>query len=509
MNSAKSLRGIVFVGLLAAVIALGTGCPSAPPGGGGGGNDNINDNSGGNTNDNTGGNTNDNTSGNTNDNINDNTSDLPALIKTHIVMDDNTLIMRPKAGDDLIVWGDTDSVYYVVPSEMDGTETAGTEFPEGARFAWTHFAVAGKKVLLVTSLGEVRVFDTATGDFRDFPATDIVLDNPQMNDDTSPGLTQASGDYFATLNADFRVADGNAVKVIDVSATDSNDWEVLSFTIPEADATGVDQVAVDAQSMRVAAHDDFGQLWIWDISDPAAAPQQIDMGLNTDLCCVNDSVQMRFEGDLILYQEDPTNFPLGIGTTNAVLLNVNDGTKTVFSNNPTTHNMPVALAGGSFGYGQWKEDGDAQSGAGTSYRSAIGDVTDAPGSTLASQFDTYALEPADFNFDPTTQDDCFNELKLIGYGSIMAITPDGTRWFLSGWGPIDSYLDYLQMSEGGAFTNFVDPEQATLTGSVMATDVSASNDTVAFRALRSVDSGFGCSVDDEWVLSFIVIDRLD
>jgi len=434
---------------------------------------------------------------------------LPALIKTHIVMDENTLIMRPKAGNDLIVWGDTDTVYYVVPSVMDGTETAGTEFPEGVRFAWTHFAVSGKKVLLVTSLGEVRVFDTATGEFRDFPATDIVLKNPQLNDDTLSGLTQASGDYFATLNVDSLAVDGNAVKVIDVSATGSNEWQVISFTIPEENATGVEQVAVDAPSRRVAALDDFGQLWIWSIDDPATAPQQIDMGLNTDLCCVNDSVQMRFEGDMILYQEDPATLPLGLGTTNAVLLNIADGTKTVLTGNPTTHNMPVALAGGSFGYGQWKEHGDGQSGSGMSYRSAIGAVTEAPGATLASQFDTYALRPANFTFDPVTQSDCFDDPKLIGYGSIMTITADGTRWFLSGWGPIDSYLDYLQMSDGGAFTDFADPEQSTLSGGIMATDVSASSNTVAFRALRSVDSGFGCSTNDEWVLGFIVLDRLD
>lgn len=506
LGTTRRFCGLFCVGLLAGIVVLGMACAGGARGGVGGiidDNDNVVDN----TNDNTGGN--ENTNDNVVDNTNDNTDDRDALIKTNILMEDNTLIMRPKAGDDLIVWGDSETVYYVVPSQMDGTETAGIEFPEGTRFRWTHFAIAGKKVLLVTSLGEVRVFDTATGNFRDFPATDIVIENPQLSGDALPGLTQASGSFFATLNADFRVADGNAVKVIDVSGSDPDAWQVLSFTIPEDDATGVDQVAVDAQSMRVAAHDDFGQLWIWSINDPAAAPRQIDMGLNTDLCCMNDSVQMQFEGDFILYQEDPTNFPLGLGTTNAVLLNVNDGTKTVFTNNPTTHNLQVALAGGSFGYAVWKENGDSQRSAGTSFRSAIGEVTDAPGSTLASQFDTYALRTANFSFDPITQEECFDDPKLIGYGSIMSITADGSRWFLSGWGPIDSFLDYLQMSTGGAFTDFADPEQSTQSGSVMATDVSCSNDTVAFRALRSEDSGLGCSAVDEWVLGFIVLDRLD
>ncbi len=521
MKTMRTTFGVLAViGLALLLTAAGACSPSAPTGGGG--NTNANTGGGGDTNDNGGGDTNDNGGGgDTNDNggdANDNSggggndSNLPALIKTNIVMDDNTMIMRPKAGDDLIVWGDGGddaTVYYVVPSQMDGTETAGTEFPEGQRYGWNHFAVAGKKVLLVADTGEVRVFDTATGEFRDFASGDVVVDNVQMNDDSMPGLTQASGNYFAVLNDTNFVTDGNAVKVIDVSAADAEDWEVLSFAIPEADATGVDQVAIDATSMRVAAHDDFGQLWIWNIADPTAAPVQIDMGLSSDLCCMNDSVQMQFEGDIILFQEDPTSFPLGLGTTNAALLNVNTLTKTVFTANPSTHNLPVALAGGSFGYAQWKESGDAQSGSGMSYRSAIGEVTDAPGSTVASQFDEYALRPTNIDLGIFPQSQCFGgDLKLVGYGSTLAITGDGDRWFMGGWGPIDSTWDYLQMSTGGAFTDFDDPDHNTTSGSVMASDVSASGDTVAFRALNETPDS-NCLTDEVWVLGFIVLDRLD
>ena len=91
------------------------------------------------------------------------------------------------------------------------------------------------------------------------------------------------------------------------------------------------------------------------------------MGLNSDLCCVSDRVQMQFEGDFILYQEDPTSFPLGLGTTNAALLDLSTGTKTVFTNNPTTHNLPVALAGGSFGLGR-RRHGDPARGGGAVQR---------------------------------------------------------------------------------------------------------------------------------------------
>ncbi|UCG16271.1 MAG: hypothetical protein JSV19_13355 [Phycisphaerales bacterium] len=439
----------------------------------------------------------------------DGAGDGEALVKTHIIMDDNTLIMGPKAGDDLIVWGDSETVYYVVPSETDSDAAAGTEVPEGARFAWTHFAIAGKKIALVTSLGEVRIFDTATGESRSFPASEILLKNTQMNDDTLPGLTQASGDYFATLNDTSQVADGNAVKVINVAGADPDAWEVISFTIPESEVTAVDQVAVDADSGRVAATDDYGRMWVWSINDPAADPQMIDMGLATDLCCVNSNVQMQFDGGLILFQQDPTDFPVGIGTTRAALLDVDDESVTVFDNNPTVPGATLAMAGGSFAYAQVREDLDIQSGAGTSYRSAIGRAADAPVSTLASQFDTYDLRPSNFSFDPITQEECFDDPKLIGYGTTKCVTPDGGRWFLAGRGPIDDNLDYLQMSTGGEFEDFADPEGNTASGSVMATDVTCSHNIVAFRALRQEDDGLGCSTRDEWVVGFIVLDRLD
>ncbi|MHC4093700.1 MAG: hypothetical protein ACYSVY_26095, partial [Planctomycetota bacterium] len=114
-----------------------------------------------------------------------------------------------------------------------------------------------------------------------------------------------------------------------------------------------------------------------------------------------------------------------------------------------------------------------------------------------------------FDFEPITQGECFDELKLIGYGSSMCLTPDGSRWFLAGWGPIDSTWDYLQMSTGGAFVDFADPEANTVSGSVMAADVACSSNVVAFRVLREEDSGLGCSTNEEWVVGFILLDRLE
>ena len=441
----------------------------------------------------------------------DDGEELPALIKTHIIMDDNTLIMRPKAGDDLIVWGDEEGVYYIVPSETDSEATAPIEIPEGARYAWNHFAVSGKKVLMVSDLGEIRIYHTVTGESRDFGAADgIVLDNIQLTTDTLPGLTQASGDLFVTVNDEFTITDGATVKVIDVAGDAPAGWTVIPIPNPEDQFGPIEefkQVAVDAGTRRVLGEAN-NDIYVWDIDDPGAGPAFfVDLGVNTGLGGVNDRAQLQFEGDYVLYHQDPDDFPLGLGMNNAVLLNVVDGSLTIFGNNPSMQHVPVEMAGGSFFYTQWKESLDEQSGSGQSFRSAIGLLDDAPASTLASQFDTYDLQPSVFDFDPITQEECFDDPKLIGYGSSACITPDGSLWFIAGEGPIDSYLDYLQMSEGGEFTDFADLD--TLSGSVMATDVTCSDNVVSFRALRQVDDGLGCSADNEWVVGFIIIDRLD
>ena len=500
MKNTKTRR--VLIGVVFAMLAAsGLSCnPPAPTDNGGNTNGNSNSNG-------------DDPNGNGGTGSNgSNTNQDETLVKTRIIMDDNTLIMRPQAGDDLIVWGDSETVYYIVPSESSDETDAGIEVPEGERFAWTHFAVAGKKIALVTSLGNVRVYDTATGQSKEFSTSDLLLRNTQMNDDRLPGLTQASGNLFATINDTNQVADGNAIKVIDVAGSDPNAWKVISFPNPTSSIDEpietFDQVAVDSGSRRVAAAGGEG-LYVWDIDSPGSAPQFVEMTLANDMCCINDGVQMQFDGDWILYQQDPPDFPLGLGTTNAVLLNLNNGTITTFTNNPSTHNAQVVLDNGRFGYAQWREDLDAQSGAGMSFRSAIGQVSDAPGSTLASQFDTYDLRDSNVDFSSLTQAECHDADKKIGFYASMCLTPDGSRWFLAGTGPIDDEWDYLQMSTGGEFTDFEDPEHDPITGSVMATDVSCSNDVVAFRALRTEDSGLGCSTSDEWVLGFIRIDLLD
>jgi hypothetical protein len=481
-----------FVAVLLAGL-LAVGCTS--PGG------NTNDNAANsNANDNGGGsNTNDNVSnGNTNANDNSGTDEQPALIKTRIsfsygsppgsILDASGKL---DAGDDLIVYGiDTRGIFYIIPSEVDVEELpeTGSAIPNSdTLFDERSFVVAGKKVALVRSTFAVSIYDTTTATLVDIPSGEILLDRFRVPVDANqPGQMTADGALIATLNDAGEVTDGHVVKVID---TTSDTPEVISFATP-ADFEGTfNQVCVDADSRRVAAHGDNpgDMLYVWSIDDPTAPPLAYDFSIRGGF---SDNIQFRFDHDLILFQSGVTD-----GDWNIALLDVNSGTVTLLDHNPTQNEMPVAMAGGSFGYFVWREDADKGPGF-VDYRSAIGALESVPAATLAAQADVYAVQ----------EDACVDGGK-IGYGSTLAITPNGERWFLAGFGPIETQFEELQMSTGGAFSAFEDPDADTQTGWVMASDVVASGSTVAFRALRQTSTS-GCLTDDDWVLGFIVLDRL-
>lgn len=418
----------------------------------------------------------------------------PALVKTRISLryGGSTLDAAGKidVGDDLVVFGIlTRGIFYLVPSQADKNTNTATSIPNSATlFDERSFAVAGKKVAVVRSNESVSIFDTTNGTLADIPATTIRLDPFALPVDANkPGHMQAEWPYIATINAAGSVSDGRVIKVIDVSGATPT---VISFPNPTGFLGDFNQVAVDANTRRVAAHgtNPGDVLYVWSIDNPTAAPLAFNFFTQGGF---SDNVQFRFDGNTILYQTGPS-----MGDWNIALFTLPGGTITPFTNNPTQNGMPLALTGGKFGYFLWRETADEGPDA-TEYRSAIGAVSTAPASTLASQTDLF----------PSDRTDCQSR-GHIGYGATVAIVPDGSRWFLAGFGPISEEYDQLQMSTGGAFVAFDDAEGDTLSGLVMATDVVASSTTVAFRALRQEITS-GCLTNDDWVLGFIVLDRLE
>lgn len=456
--------------------------------------------------------------GNTNDN--DNTGNQgDAAVKTQITLGASGKI---DIGDDLIVYGigsdeaavssnQDPGVHYLIPSQATSATNAGTTIPNSdSLFGTRDFVVAQKKVALVRSTGAVSIFDTETDTLSDIPSTQINV--TPMVDANRPGQMRADGAYIATINKDNVVNDGNVIKVIDTSGATPS---VISFPNPP-DAlsnpeTSFEQLDIDAATMRVAAVSDNDIIYVFDIQDPNAAAVQIDLGINADRGSFDSRSQIQFDHGYILYHQFPDigdKLP-GSGDNHAALIEVDTDTITVFDENPTTANTPLAMKSDSFFYFVWRENAD-QGDENNSYRSAIGTMSDAPGATLASQSDRYDFRSTTIDTSAGSTvipiDQCLDQ-KLIGYGATCSVTPDGSRWFLAGWGPVDRNFDYIQMSTGGAFTDFADPDGDTLTGALMGSDVVCSGDAAAFRALRQ-DPSSGCLTDDEWVLGFIVLDRL-
>ncbi len=437
-------------------------------GGGGGGGDNGDDDNG--------------------DDDDDDTID-DFLIKTKIAFENSAYQTSGKlaVGEDLIVWGVPDnSVYYLVPSTADADTTAGTIIPNSdLLFGFRDFAVAGKKVVLVRSTNEVAVFNTVTGgDPVDIPGGDITL-HDLPSEANAPGHMMADGRLVATINDTSEVTDGNAIKVIDLSGSDT---AIISCAQPTGFEATFMQVAVDATARQVVAYakNPGETIYVWDLDNPNAQPTAWDL-IEAD--GVRGNVQIQLDGNYVLYRVGSLNGATG-------LLNITNGNITTFTKkSENAPNSPVALNGGKFGFFVAQETADSIFGAAAIHRSAIGAVGDAPNATLASQTTEIPVES-----------DCVQQAVPYGYAGTMTITPDGERWFLSGTSYIDFDLEYLQMNDGDGWELF--PDEETLSGWLMASDVVCSGDTVAFRALRQRVSS-GCLTTDQWVLGFIVLDRLD
>lgn len=525
-------RNAGFVISIVFSLAMWSGCSTSSTGGGDGdggatANDNGSDTGGGGTGD---GDTGDGGSGNGDTGGGDSgngdgggDTNAPAIVKTNIILSTGGWI---GVGDDLIVYGigtDDDEnvvfarfnqpagVHYITPSTATNETDGGTMIPgSDILFAHNSFQVLGKKIALLRSTDAITIYDTASETMVDISPGEITLIG-QSRTPNGPGQMMSDGNLIATIN-DTDVADGNAIKVVDVSGDTP---VVISFANPlngaGAAITSFEQIDVDAETRRVAAvgMSPDNDLFVWNIDAPDTDPQVFDFGSGTTGGLIASSVQMRFDGDLILYLDDSDFEPV------PKLVNVTDGTVTQFNDNPSFGDAVVALAGGSFGYYLFRENADLENAAASTnvVRSAIGLVGDAPAATLANQLDTFELRPSVVDLTSSagpvfSPEDCQPTRKRVGYGATMCVTPDGSRWFIAGWSSVDPGFDYVQMSTGGVFTDFADPEETTVTGSLIGTDIVCSADTVAFRSLREkLDSG--CITQQDWVIAFIVLDRLD
>ncbi len=367
-----------------------------------------------------------------------NGGNAPALtvVKTNI---DLHVQGHIEAGDGIIAYG-TGGFSGVDYIEVG--DAVGRGVPNGANFKAKSFAVCGKKIIFDENF-QLTVFNTTDRSSSAIALTDIrALD------------FRSDGNLVGVLTDDNAVTDGRQVKVVDVSGAAPN---VISFAVNPA--TTPEQVAVDASNPHVAvlADDIF---YIYDVANPAAAPQQWDVSA-LDGTDSSSPTQFQFKNGYIMYHDNAA-------VSNARLLKTSDGSVVLLAENPAAET--VALNGGKYAYFVNRDIDDH---TGTVARSGIGAVPNA-GATLAG--DTQVSAGTANN-------------GYVGWAETAAITPDGAWYFLAGSESIGQQ-EYLMSSTGGAFSLLPDPDDATADG-VQASDVSASANTIAFKVGDNNDTKVG------------------
>ncbi|MCG8405568.1 MAG: hypothetical protein MI923_10265 [Phycisphaerales bacterium] len=360
----------------------------------------------------------------------------PALniVKTDI---DVHVGARVAAGDGIIAYG-TGGFSGVDYIEVG--DTAGRGVPNGANFLAKSFAVCGKKIIFIENF-LLTVFDTTDQSSSAIAMTDVRLTTVPAGLDGG-GHIQCDGNFVATRNDANIVTDGKQVKVVDVSNAVPN---VVSFDVNPAAAP--EQVAVDASNPHVAAvANDI--IYVYDINDPTAAPQQFDLSGNDG---INNDTQIQFKNGIIFYKDNST-------FGNAKLLDTSDGSIVTLDENPSAQTL--GLNGGTYAYFLDRDNGDS---FGTVNRSGVGDVPNAA-STIAG--DDRVTDGTDNN-------------GFVGWAQTVAITPDGDMVFMAGSESIGQQ-EWLMLSNGGSFNVLPDPDDATADG-LKASDVSTSANTVGFK----------------------------
>lgn len=355
-----------------------------------------------------------------------------------------------KIGDDLIVFGtgSLTGVSYVVPST---NPTAATAIP--GDFASSGFAVAGKKVLLLSADLHVTVYDTTTGTSTSIPPDQVLVTgkpDSEGEDVFSPVI--ADGTLAVTQSQADQVTDGRLLKVIDVSGSTP---VITSLNNPPVGLSqGVAQLAISSADQLVIAYNG-DKFFVYDLTSPTSDPRTIDLA-------AADGIHgpFAYAGGYIIYVAESS-------TENIRLLRLSDGTQTPVSKNPGQRDQELAVAGGKLAYFLSRNAYDTYLNV---YRSGIGAVTGAD-----------VTEGGTAGADPRT---CTH--PWAGYGNDAAITPDGQWTFISGDQDINVDCEYLQVSTGSAFKLFADG-----TGFLNASDVTASAKLVAFKIGVNHDTTLG------------------
>ena len=351
------------------------------------------------------------------------------------------------AGDDVIYYGGNaiTGVSYLIPSQG---QTTGTLLPQGDTFVSYSFTVAGKKAALTTQNYQVYIFDPADPTtVTAIPLTDVRLATIPIGFQT-PGRMQGDGNYVAVRNDT-----SPYVKVIDVTTSTP---AIIDFTTDPGGAPW--HVTIDATARKVLAAD-YDSFWLYDLDNPTTAPTRFDASAEGG---INQTVAPLFRQDYVLYCDDSTY-------ANARMLNTADGTFTQLTQNPAG-GITWAMNADKFLYFLDRSGDNDYDSYSIVNRAAVGTP---PGPNANPGGPAGDTRPNTYPWDD--------------FGSVASITPNGHYLFISGWEGVNIMSEFLQVSTGGAsFTPLPDG-----TNYLAATDVSASNNTAAFKIGENEDTYVG------------------
>jgi hypothetical protein len=383
---------------------------------------------------------------NTNTGTDPNTNTSLTIVKTSIPMHVQAKIL---AGDDLVVYGTgqvnaNKGVAYIVPSAGNTQGQAITNAEDWCAYS---FAVAGKKIGLVKDDFSVAVYDTTTQTLSPISKNVIYLNGIEIGA-YKAGNIQGDGNYFAVSCDTGNVTDGKGLKVIDVTGSTP---QVITFT-KEILGNAILQYAIDGTAKKVAAatSDAF---YIFDITAPTADPVKVD---NT--YSISMKVQMSFrDGKILFIDGGYEKLHLADAATKQITEMSVDPNQWDF---PTT--IDIDMNNGKLGYFMvYYPDG-------ASFRGAVGNVASAP------SVSTPPVSENAVKIDGATDNN-----GHLGYASTISITPDGSKIFIAGNESIGQG-EYLQYSTGGVNFALIQCTGGDTYG-FPASDVSASNNTVAFK----------------------------
>ncbi len=399
-------------------------------------------------NDNMNNNNNNNSNNNNNDNNNNTNRITLNVVKTNT---QSTTTRGPAVGDGVIAFnvdGNASLAWMNVGESPDLVS-----MPSAMAHSTTAFQFAGKKLVIRDrNSGSLVVFDTVTETINAMPSASI-----NMGGSGGEDLWEADGNLVATANSTVTTADGagKRIKVVNISNINSYVITPFDFNPPTAPSG----ITLDAATNRVVvrAGDTF---YVYDITQPNDAP--VEYTLNTLQGGTGNS-DMQLEGVFLAFFNNNEFF---------TLLNVTNGNFTQPNRNPARANGGLAIEQTRFAY-LAKQTADDGSNVTTLNRALVGATSDV----------NSLIDPAGIFVNGDDAND-----GRIGFGSDVAISPNGRWVFVSGSSFVDvGVFERLYLSEdGGDFKMIADP--ADPLNALRAAGAACSDNVVAFLVPIDLDA---------------------